>query len=73
MKQSELLIIIPAYNEAENIVGVVDNIRTHYSQYDYIVINDGSSDATRKVCHEAGIRYMDLPVNVGLTGAVRAG
>nr|MCR4587917.1 glycosyltransferase family 2 protein [Lachnospiraceae bacterium] len=47
--------------------------RTHYSQYDYIVINDGSSDATRKVCHEAGIRYMDLPVNVGLTGAVRAG
>ncbi len=45
----------------------------HYPAYDYIVINDGSSDTTRKVCHEAGIRYMDLPVNVGLTGAVRAG
>ncbi len=73
MKQSDLLIIIPAYNEAENIVTVVDNIRIYYPQYDYIVVNDGSSDDTRKVCHEAGILFMDLPVNVGLTGAVRAG
>ncbi len=73
MKKSDLLIIIPAYNEAANIVEVVDNIRKNYPEYDYIVVNDGSTDDTRKVCHEAGIRFMDLPVNVGLTGAVRAG
>ena len=41
---AKLLILIPAYNEAENIERVVDNIEKNYSQYDYIVVNDGSKD-----------------------------
>ena len=49
---SELLIIIPAYNEEENIEKVVNNIRTNYSQYDYIVVNDGSRDRTAQICRE---------------------
>ncbi|WP_027218074.1 glycosyltransferase family 2 protein [Butyrivibrio fibrisolvens] len=71
--KSEVLIIIPAYNESGNIVRVVDEIRNKYSEYDYIVVNDGSLDQTRKVCHANHIHILDLPVNVGLTGAVRAG
>lgn len=35
----KVLIIIPAYNEAENIVRVVENLKKNYSQYDYIVVN----------------------------------
>ena len=42
------LIIIPAYNEAENLEKLVENIIINYSQYDYVVINDGSTDTTRK-------------------------
>ncbi len=67
------LILIPAYNEAESIEGVVDNITDNYPQYDYVVVNDGSSDATRKVCKERGYNLLDLPVNLGLAGAIKSG
>lgn len=65
--------IIPAYNEAENIERVVDNLMENYPQYDYVVINDGSTDATRKVCARRGFNFLDLPVNVGLSGAIKSG
>ena len=69
----KLLIVIPAYNEAENIERVVDNLINNYPQYDYVVINDGSTDATRKVCARNKYNYMDLPVNTGLSGAIKSG
>ena len=43
--KDELLIIIPAYNEAENIERVVNNLIENYPQYDYVIVNDGSTDA----------------------------
>ena len=46
----ELLIVIPAYNEEENIENVVTFIKNNYSQYDYIVVNDGSKDRTADIC-----------------------
>lgn len=73
MQTKNPLIIIPAYNEEENIVGVVEEITKNYPQYDYVVINDGSADATRKVCVDHGINLLDLPVNLGLSGAIRSG
>ena len=68
-----LLILIPAFNESANIEHVVDNICRNYSQYDYVVINDGSTDETRKICAHRGYNLLDLPVNVGLAGAIKAG
>ncbi len=65
--------MIPAYNEAENIERVVENLITHYPQYDYVIINDGSTDDTRKICARKGYNFMDLPVNVGLSGAIKSG
>jgi len=67
------LIVIPAYNEADNIEKVVDNIINNYPQYDYVIVNDGSTDATRKICKERGYNLLDLPVNVGLAGAIKSG
>lgn len=69
----KLLIIIPAYNEAENIERVVENLIQNYSQYDYVIINDGSTDDTRKICARKGYNLLDLPVNVGLSGAIKSG
>ena len=68
-----VLIIIPAYNEAESIEKVVDNIVENFPQYDYIVINDGSSDTTRDVCRERGYQYLNLSINLGIGGAVQTG
>lgn len=73
MQTQNPLIIIPAYNEQDNIVSVVEEITADYPQYDYVVINDGSTDATRKVCAQHGINLLDLPVNLGLSGAIRSG
>ena len=70
---NRLLIIIPAYNEVENIERVADNLIANYPQYDYVIINDGSTDDTRKVCSRRGYNLLDLPVNVGLSGAIKSG
>ncbi|EEG32245.1 glycosyltransferase, group 2 family protein [[Clostridium] methylpentosum DSM 5476] len=67
------LVIIPAYNEEQSIERVVDNLIENYPQYDYVVINDGSSDQTAKVCRKRGYNLIDLPVNLGLSGAFQAG
>lgn len=69
----KLLIIIPAFNEAENIERVVDNLIINYPQYDYVIINDGSTDDTRKICARRHYNMLDLPVNVGLSGAIKSG
>lgn len=71
--QPKLLIIIPAYNEAENIERVVDNLTENYPQWDYLVVNDGSKDRTAEICREKGYPLLDLPVNLGLAGAFQAG
>lgn len=70
---NKVLIIIPAYNEAENIERVVDNIIENFPQYDYIVVNDGSSDSTRNICRQRGYQYLNLSINLGIGGAVQTG
>ncbi|WP_148409103.1 glycosyltransferase family 2 protein [Murimonas intestini] len=69
----KILIVIPAYNEEKSIERVVDNLIENYSQYDYIVVNDGSKDGTARVCRDRGYRFIDLPINLGLTGAFQTG
>lgn len=70
---NKVLIIIPAYNEAESIEKVVDNIINNFPQYDYIVINDGSKDNTRDICKKRGYQYLNLAINLGIGGAVQTG
>lgn len=69
----KILIIIPAYNEELNIERVVDHLINNYSQFDYIVVNDGSKDSTADICRKNGYNLIDLPINLGLSGAVQAG
>ena len=67
------LIIVPAYNEGENIERVINNLKDNFPQYDYIVINDGSRDNTEQICREKGFNFISHPVNLGLAGAVQTG
>ena len=71
--QNELLIVIPAYNEEENIENVVTYIKDNCAQYDYVVVNDGSKDRTAEICRNKGYELLDLPTNLGLAGAFQAG
>lgn len=73
MDNNKVLMIIPAYNEQDNIVRVVEEIKKNYPQYDYVIINDGSIDHTSRRCHRKGYNIVDLPVNLGLAGAFQTG
>lgn len=72
-KKCRVLVIIPAYNEAENIVHVVNHMMEQAPQYDYLVVNDGSTDNTLKLCRQENFHYLDLSINMGIGGAVQAG
>ena len=67
------LLIIPAYNEQDSIVRVIDNLIENFPQYDYCIINDGSVDSTPEICRAKGYELIDLPVNLGLAGAFQTG
>ena len=66
------LIIIPAYNEEENILNTVNRVR-EFPEYDYIVINDGSTDNTEKILCENNINHIELIRNLGIGGAMQTG
>lgn len=68
-----LLMIIPAYNEAKNIKRVVYSVQETYPEYDYIVVNDGSKDNTAQICKQNRFNFLDLPINLGLSGGIQAG
>lgn len=68
-----LLVIIPAYNEEESLETVVENLKKKCSWCDFIVVNDGSIDGTAALCEKKGYPLLDLPVNLGLSGAFCAG
>ena len=69
----KVLILIPAYNEAGSIEKVVDDLRDRFSDYDYLIVNDGSKDDTLNVCRKRGYRVMTFPVNLGLECGFVAG
>ena len=72
-EKENVLLIIPAYNEAENIERVVEKLIRNFPQYDYVVVNDGSSDGTGELCMEKGYQVLNLPINLGIGGAVQTG
>ena len=67
------LVIIPAYNEEKSILCTVEDIRKNAPEFDYIIINDCSTDKTLSVCRKAGIPVLNLPINLGIGGAVQTG
>jgi glycosyltransferase involved in cell wall biosynthesis len=65
--------IVPAFNEAGAIGGVIDEIRFFDSTFDVVVIDDGSTDGTRAVAMSHGAAVVTLPFNLGIGGAVQTG
>jgi len=68
-----VLVVVPAYNEEENIRVVIGNLREWCPYHDYVIVNDGSRDNTTAVCREEQFNLLDLPVNLGLAGALQLG
>ena len=74
---SKILLLIPAYNEEDCILNTYTKILnyndTFNTNYDVIVINDGSKDNTQKICQDNNIPHITLIHNLGIGGAVQTG
>ncbi|GBF78094.1 hypothetical protein PA598K_06699 [Paenibacillus sp. 598K] len=71
--RKEILIIVPAFNEAEGIRRVVEDIRLQIPYADVLVVNDGSADATGEQAALGGAAVVHLSCNLGIGGAVQTG
>lgn len=69
----KILIIVPAYNEAENIAYVINDIRKNFQQADILIVNDGSTDETARVAEDLGVKVVTLPFNLGIGAAMQCG
>ncbi|MFD2572379.1 glycosyltransferase family 2 protein [Spirosoma soli] len=72
-----ILVVVPCFNEEEAIAGVVSDIHRVRGQYglnlDVLIVNDCSTDGTLSVIKRLNCSYLDLPVNLGIGGAMQAG
>ena len=74
----KLLIVIPAYNEAENIERVMTELKETVPETDYVIVNDGSGDDTLKVMRalaadDPRVKYLSFARNFGKESAMYAG
>ncbi|WP_439646321.1 glycosyltransferase family 2 protein [Sanguibacter suarezii] len=72
-RDERVLIIIPAWNEEETLGDVLDEVAAELPSVDVVVVDDGSTDRTSEVARAKGVRVLQLPINLGVGGAMRAG
>lgn len=73
LENRRVIAVVPAYNERDNIVSTIEDLRDNAPGVDYVIVNDGSKDDTLSICREHGYNVIDLPVNLGLAGAFQTG
>lgn len=65
--------IIPAYNEQDSILKTIEDLKNQAPDFDYLIINDCSRDDTIDICRKHGLHALNLPINLGIGGAVQTG
>lgn len=71
LTKTDVLVIVPALNEAASVGSVLRDLRE--SGFRVLLVNDGSTDETASIARIAGVPVLDLPYNMGVGGALRAG
>jgi len=69
--KSDVLVIVPALNEEESVGRVLVNLQN--SNFHVLLISDGSLDQTANIGRRLGVKVLELPINLGVGGALRAG
>ena len=66
------LVIIPAYNESKSIQKVIRSLHEKADGFDYVIVNDCSTDDTEALLQSSGFNYISFSSNLGIGGAVQA-
>jgi glycosyltransferase involved in cell wall biosynthesis len=69
--KSRVLVVVPAFNEENAILEVLERLKE--ADQTVLVVSDGSTDSTAEIARKFGVRVLDLPYNLGVGGALRAG
>jgi glycosyltransferase involved in cell wall biosynthesis len=70
---ARVLVIVPAFNESGSLPTVVAELRADLPRADILIVDDGSTDATRTLMSDLHVRWLRMPMRTGLGAAVRAG
>ena len=65
------IVIIPAFNESKNLKSLIEEVKRY--KYDYLIINDKSTDNTQELCKDENYNVLNLPNNLGIAGVTRVG
>ena len=71
LTRSDVLVVVPALNEERSIGVVLEKL--HSLSFDVLVVSDGSTDDTARIARQGGAMVLELPYNMGVGGALRAG
>jgi glycosyltransferase involved in cell wall biosynthesis len=71
--EKDLLIIVPAHNEADNLEHVISSIKIVIPDGDILIIDDGSIDETFNIAKKGGVKVLKLPFNLGVGTALQTG
>ena len=71
LNKSNVLVVVPAFNEQESVGEVLQNLLIH--NFEVLLVSDGSTDKTARIARTQGVRVLELPINLGVGGALRAG
>ncbi|HET6350451.1 MAG TPA: glycosyltransferase, partial [Candidatus Krumholzibacteria bacterium] len=69
----DLSAVIPAYNAARHLPGVIDRVARFVARDRIVVVDDGSADDTRDVAGRSGATVVVHAVNQGKGAAIRSG
>ena len=72
-QESSALIVMPAFNEAANVAAIIHETQIAQPGCSILVVDDGSKDETVEVARRTGVTVLELPFNLGVGGAMRAG
>ena len=73
MGVNNLLVLIPAHNEAASLPAVLAEIRELVAGTDLLVVDDGSTDGTFRLVERLGVRVLRIHERIGVGGAMRTG
>ena len=71
LNKDNVLVLVPALNEEGSVGAVLENLIRH--NFHVLLISDGSTDATADIGRRIGVSVLELPINLGVGGALRAG